>query len=639
MAENKNKTAEGVMRAASILIIMNFLASILGYARQIIISNSFGFGIESDAYYAAFTIPDLIYNVLVGGGLSSAFIPVFSAYLTRNKEDEGFRMASTILNIVALVSGIASIVGIIFAPQLLPLICDFSKGGQPFFELTVKLTRIMFFQSFFMCLTGICMGILQAYKDFTPPSLGSVIYNLVIIVTGIILYKLGAGIAGFSIGVVLGSIVHFSIQVYCIKKKEFIYHRLIDLDNLGVRRFFKLFWPMLLGISVSQINTIVNKYFGMGVAKSILSAMQNAISIQQLPINMFGFSIAISVFPTMVEHFTLNKLTSYKKDLSMAVRNMVFITLPATFGLISVRVPLIRALYLHGKFTKGDLDILSTLLIFYCLGITAYCVRQVLLQAFYSLQITTIPVIINIIILLLNIVLSYIFVRIWGANGLGLAYSLAGIVSMTLLFTTLRFKVGPIRGKEILNSVIRIFLACIIMYIGVFFSIKLLDKIFPIERKLYQFVELFLLILIAVLIYMIAAYILKIKELKSAVSMVLRKFYKKIKITGDDDYYNNGEEELEFPEILRKNLEEKKKKDAEKLAGIIDDEPEEIESEEIESEEIESENIESEEIESEEIESEEIESENIESEISDLETSDSAGYASEVINPDDNDLE
>ena len=558
MAKKQTKTAEGVMKAASILIVMNFLASMLGYARQIIISSSFGLGIESDAYYAAFTIPDLIYNVLVGGGLSSAFIPVFGAYLTEKKEDEGFRMASTILNLVALVSGTASIVGIIFAPQLLPLMVNFSKGGPAFFDLTVKLTRIMFFQSFFMCLTGICMGILQAYKDFAPPSVGSVIYNLVIIVVGISLMKLGVGIAGFSIGVVLGSVVHFSIQVLCIRKKEFIYHRLIDMDNVGVRRFFKLFWPMLLGISVSQINTIVNKYFGSGQGESILSAMQNAISIQQLPINMFGFSIAISVFPTMAEHFTQNRLTSYKKDLSMALRNMVFITLPATFGLIGIRVPLVRALYLQGNFTEKDLSVLSTLLIFYCLGITAYCCRQVLLQGFYSLQITTIPVIINIVILLLNIVLSFVFVRFWGANGLGLAYSVAGIVSMTLLITMLRLKVGSLRGREILNSVVRIVIACAIMYIFIFISIKIFDRILPIERKMYQLVELLLVIVVAVLVYIVAAIFLRIKELKSAVSLVLRKFIKRFRISVEDDYYSNGEEEREFPEILRQKLGKKK---------------------------------------------------------------------------------
>ncbi len=525
MAEKNSKSSEGVMKAAGILIVMNFLASILGYARQIVISSSFGFGIDSDAYYAAFTIPDLIYNVLVGGGLSSAFIPVFSSYLADNNEDEGFRMASTILNIVALVSGIASLIGLIFAPQLLPFIVNFSKGGQPFFDLTVRLTRIMFFQSFFMCLTGICMGILQSYKDFAPPSIGSVVYNLVIIVVGVVLLKLGMGITGFSIGVVVGAAVHLSIQLIFIKKRKFIYYRIIDLENTGVSKFFHLFWPMLLGISVSQINTVVNKYFGSGQGKSVLSAMQNAISIQQLPINMFGFSIALSVFPTMVEHFSQGEIGLYKKDFSMAVRNMVFITLPATFGLIAVRVPLVRALYLQGNFTNADVKILSTLLIFYCAGITAYCVRQVLLQGFYSIQITSIPVAINIIVLLLNIVFSFIFVNIMGANGLGLAYSLAGVSSMCMLAFMLRTKVGRLRGREILVSVSKIFIACVIMYVAIFLTRVLLEGAlsFPIDKKIGQLTELVILIVAGIIVYLIAAVLLKMRELKTALALILKK--------------------------------------------------------------------------------------------------------------------
>jgi putative peptidoglycan lipid II flippase len=538
MSENRNKTTEGVMKAAGILMVMNFIASILGYARQIIISHYFGANAITDAYYNAFRIPDVIYNVLVGGGLSSAFIPVFSSYLADNDDDNGFRMASTVLNLVAIVSCIASVIGIIFAPQLLTLILDMDSGAIIDLPLTVKLTRIMFFQSFFMCLTGICMGILQAYKHFAPPSIGSVVYNLVIIVMGIVLMKLGLGIMGFSIGVVLGAAAHLGIQIFYVRKKKFKYYKIIDLENTGVSKFFHLFWPMLLGISVSQINTVVNSYFGSGQGQSIITAMTQAISLQQLPINMFGFSIAISVFPTMVEHYSQGKIKHYKKDLSMAVRNMVFITLPATFGLIAVREPLVRAFFLHGEFNETNLHTLSTLMIFYCAGITAYCVRQVLLQGFYSIQITSIPVTINIIVLILNVIFSFFFVKILGANGLGLAYSLAGFCSMTMLIVMLRTKVGGIRGKEILNSVIRIAIACVIMYLMILLGRAVLENILPMESKLAQLIELMFLIGFGGLTYLIAAYILRIRELKSALSLVLRKFNKRIAaetVPEDDD--------------------------------------------------------------------------------------------------------
>lgn len=525
---SQSKASQGVMKAASILIVTNFIASILGFARQIIITSIFGQGINSDAFYMAFSIPDMIYNVLVGGGLSSAFIPVFSAYLADNNEDEGCRMASTILNLVAIVSGFASLLGIIFAPHLVPFIGDFSKGGQPFFDLTVKLTRIMFFQSFFMCLVGICMGILQSYKDFTAPSIGSVIYNMMIIAIGLILFKCGIGITGFSIGVVTGSVAHFIIQVFAIRKKNFIYHRIIDFENVGVSKFFHLFWPMLLGISVSQINTVVNKYFGSGQDQGIVTAMTSAISLQQLPINMFGFSIAMSVFPTMVEHYSQGKLRLYKKDLSMAIRNIVFITLPSTFGMIAVREPLIRTMYLQGEFTEKDVKITATLLIFYSLGITAYCVRQALLQGFYSIQVTTIPVAINIIVLLLNILFSFVFVKVMGANGLGLAYSLAGVASMCMLAFMLRTKVGNLSGKEIISSVVKCLISCVIMYIVIYAVRALLEGVLhiPTDRKIAQLTELAILIVMGVITFIISAFALKMRELKTALQVVMRKLGK-----------------------------------------------------------------------------------------------------------------
>lgn len=527
-SSSRSKTSEGVMKAASILIVMNFIASILGFVRQILITTYFGAGVESDSFYAAFNIPDLIYNVLVGGGLSSAFIPVFSAYLADNNEDEGYRMASTILNIVAIVSGLVSLLGIIFAPYLIPFTADFSEGGQPFFDLTLRLTRIMFFQSFFMCLIGILMGILQSYKDFTAPSVGSVVYNMVIIAVGVILMKCGIGITGFSIGVVSGAVAHFAIQFFAVRKKHFKYHRIIDFENVGVSKFFHLFWPMLLGISVSQINTLVNKYFGSGVGESILTLMNNAISLQQLPINMFGFSIAMSVFPTMVEHYTQGKLKLYKKDLSMAIRNIVFITLPCTFGMIAVREPLVRALYYQGAFTTKDVKVMSTLLIFYCLGITAYCVRQALLQGFYSIQVTSIPVAINITVMILNIVLSYLLVKLMGANGLGLAYSLAGFASITMLTFMLRTKVGSLRGKEIATSVVKCLIACVIMYIVIYLIRALLEGAlnFPIDRKIGMVTELMILVIIGMLTYVIAAFALKMRELKSVLAVVMRKLGK-----------------------------------------------------------------------------------------------------------------
>ncbi len=527
MAEKKKNGQSGVMKAAGILVIANFLSSILGYVRDIIMSSVFDMSSTTDAYNAAFTIPDLIYTILVGGGLSAAFIPVFSGYIAEKKYEDGYKMASTILNIVAIVAAIFCVIGEIFTPQLLPLVVDFSSWSEEAIQLTVTLTRIMFFQCFFMCMTGICMGILQSYKDFTPPSIGAVLYNITIISVGVLLLTLGTGIAGFSIGVVTGSIVNLVVQIIPIYKHGFKYKKIIYMDHEGVKQFFHLFGPVLIGIAVTQLNLVVNRRFASAQGEGILSNIIQAQRIMQLPINIFAYAIAMSIFPTMVEHFATKNMDEYRKDLSLGVRNVAFIIMPCAAGIIAIRVPLIRAIYLQGNFSSKNVYILATLLAFYCVGMIGYSVRQVILQGFYAIKETRTPVAINIFILCLNMVLTATFVKFWGAKGIAIAYSTAGICSVILQTYFLRKRVGRINGNEMKESFIKCFVCCGVMYLVLTLAIYILEKFMPLDIKRFQLMEVMILLIIGAGTYVVMAYVLKMQELTSIIDVFKRKFLKK----------------------------------------------------------------------------------------------------------------
>ena len=527
MSEAKNSAQAGVMKAAGILVIANFLSSILGYVRDIIMSSVFDMSSTTDAYNAAFTIPDLIYTVLVGGGISAAFIPVFSGYLARKKYEDGYRMASTILNIVAIVAAIFCIFGEIFTPQLLPLVVNFKNWSPEAVALTIKLTRIMFFQCFFMCLTGICMGILQSYKDFAPPSIGSVLYNITIIGVGVLLLTLGTGIAGFSIGVVTGSIVNLMVQIFPIQKHGFQYKRIIDMDHEGVKQFFKLFGPVLIGIAVTQINLVVNRRFASSQGEGILSNIIQAQRIMQLPINIFAYAIAMSIFPTMVEHFANGDIDSYKRDLSVGIRNVAFVILPCAVGIIAIRIPLIRAIYLQGNFSPKNVPVLATLLALYCIGMIGYSVRQVLLQGFYAVKETKTPVTINIFILCLNMVLTAVFVKLWGANGIAIAYSSAGLASAFLQTFFLKKRVGSIRKQEIKESLSKCAISCAVMFVVLTAGIIIYEHYLSVESKMSQLMEVCVLFGIGVLTYVIMALALKMQELTSIISVIKRKIFRR----------------------------------------------------------------------------------------------------------------
>ncbi|MBR6402343.1 MAG: murein biosynthesis integral membrane protein MurJ [Eubacterium sp.] len=529
MADKKKNVANGVMKAASILVILNCVSSVLSFVRQIILTGIFGMSesFEMDAYNAAFTIPDTLYILLVGGGLSSSFIPVFSGYIAAHKEEDGYKMASSILNLVAISAALFSLLGIIFTPQVLPLVTDFKNWQQEGIDLAITLTRIMFFQCFFMCLAGICQGILQSYKDFAPPSIGAVLYSFIIISFGYLLYKLGAGIAGFSIGVVVGAFVNFAYQIYPMKKHGFKYKKIVDLDHEGVKQFFKLFWPMLFGISVSQLNQVVNGRFASGINQGILTSVREAQRIQELPITIFASSVALSIFPTMVEHFTNDDMNSFRASLSMGIRNVVFILLPCSVGIIAVRQPLIRLLYRNGATTENDVRITAGILAFYCIGMAAYSVRKVVLQGFYAVKETKTPVRINVFIFMLNTLLTYIFAKIWKGNGIALAYSVTGLCSVTLQTFFLKRKIGSINGHEIKDSVLKCAICCAVMYVVVQAGQIIFENNISYETKSNQILEFLILVAAGGGTFVAMALALKMKEMTSILDVFMRKFLKR----------------------------------------------------------------------------------------------------------------
>ena len=295
----------------------------------------------------------------------------------------------------------------------------------------------------------------------------------------------------------------------------------------GVRKFFRLFWPMLLGISVTQINQVVIKRFGSGLGDSVLSAMGNATTITELPVTLFGATISLAVFPAMSQHYASGQVDEYKKDLSLSMRTMMFITIPASAGLMAIREPLIRALYRQGMFTEENVHAVSVLMIFYIIGIVGYCCRSVFSRGFYAINETKVPVRINITILTLNIILSMIFVKFWKAKGLALAYSVAGLCSMTLLGFFLKRRIGNMRGREMFVSFIKSLIGSCVMFIALIPIRNYLMDVMPPDRKLIQIAHVAILITIGAIIYAVMALILRMQEVSAVTDFMKKKFKKK----------------------------------------------------------------------------------------------------------------
>jgi len=515
----KRKTG-GVAKAAGVLMITMMLSRVLGFVRDIVITGSFSFGMETDAYYAAFTIPDLIYYALVGGALSSAFIPVFTSYLAKEQEEDGFIMANSILNLVSIAAlGLIGL-GLIFTPQLVRVLVQFTDES---FELTVLLTRIMFAQSFFMCLAGISQGILQSYKEFVTPAMGAVVYNIVIIVVGFLLSRF-LGIMGFSMGVVIGAFLNLAMQIVMMKKMGFSFRVMkIDLHHPGVKQFFALLLPVLLGLSVNELNLLVSQYLGSGLGEGILSSLKNAQRIMMLPVGIFAASIGLSIFPTMTEYMAKGEMEAYKRTLTMGLRTILFITIPATVGLMALSYPIVRAMYLQFAVTEQSIQVISTILIFYCFGIVGYSAQQILNRGFYAIQDTKSPVTINIFILLTNVALSFLLVKPFGYRGLAFAYSASGLLSMVVLAVFLRKKIGRFGMKTIAQSVVKTMLASLIMGITVWGVSNGLENALDTSMKIWQVIQVGVGICVGIVVFAGMAFVMKMEEANQVVRILKRK--------------------------------------------------------------------------------------------------------------------
>ena len=522
-AASSQKKHSSVLYAAGMLTIMMTISRVLGFVRDISVSSTFGISWQADAYAAAFTIPDLIYFALVGGGLSSAFIPVFSSYLATNKEEEGYEMASTILNIVALASMVLIAIGMVFTPQLVELLTNFQHGeAEQATVLTILLTRIMFAQSFFMCLAGISQGILQCYKEFTVPALGAVVYNIAIIVIGLLLAKY-IGIMAFTIGVVAGAALNLLLQIRAMRQYRFSYRLTINLHHPGVKKFFLLFMPVVLGLSMNEINLLVSQYLASTLGEGVVYALKQAQRIMMLPVGIFAAAIGLSVFPTMTSHVARGEMEEYKQNLTMGLRTIIFITLPASAGLMALSRPVVRAMYQQGAVTSEQIEMVSVILVFYCIGIVGYGAQQILNRGFYAVQDTKSPVLINVFVLLFNIVLSIALVEPLEYRGLALAYSLTGLLSMAVLGFFLRRKIGPYGGQALLKSALQSVAASVVMALIVYYTAAGLEQMLDVSGKLMQVVQVATGISIGVFVYAVMAIVMKMEEARMVLRVVKRK--------------------------------------------------------------------------------------------------------------------
>ena len=520
-----------VVKVAGLLMLIQVLSRVLGYARDVVLLNIFGRNFTTDAFYAAFSIPDFIYNILIGGVITAAFIPVFSYYLEQNEIDKAYRTSSIFTSWVLLLMGIMIVLSFFFTQQLLGVLTQYTADQM---WLPVALTRITLLQALFMAMSAIATGVLQSYQHFTWPAIGVLLYNVFIILFGVILIKPiealfpGYGVAGFSVGVVAGAFMTLAVQGPTLKKVGFRYKPCLDIHDEGFRKMVKLIIPAMIGLSVSQINALVTQYLATGLDEGMLTALKTANRFMQLPIGVFASSIAIAIFPTMTKQAAGGDFPEMKKSMSTGLRTSLYLIIPSAVGMIMLREPIIRLLYeFSGEFTAYDTMITGQALLWYCIGLVGYGAIPIVLRGFYSIQNTLLPLLISIAAIFLNVILSLMLVGPMGHQGLALAYSLAGIGQCGLLLVVLRRKIGPMGLKDMGKCIIQICIASLAMALAVWGAVELFAATLGVASKLYQLLQVGVAVVVGIIVYILITAFMKMEEFTLAKNVITRRLHRK----------------------------------------------------------------------------------------------------------------
>ncbi len=455
--------------ATAIIAIFSLLSKVLGLVRDAVFSNQFGAGVTVDAYYAAFRIPDFIYNLLILGTFSVAFIPVFSEYLLKSRE-EANKLASSIINVTLVMMLALTGAAFIFINPLVHAIAPGFEGEA--FEITKLFTKIFLLSPLLLTLSSIVSSMLNTYKRFALVSIAPVVYNLSIIVGAIWLYP-RFGAIGLAFSVTAGAFLHFAVQVPQIFRLGFRYSFRI-IPNKGFREFWKLYWPRIFSMGTEQVTALIVTVFGSFLGTGALAAFYYANNLQSVGLGIFAISFAIAVFPLLSDLYNKKDEQGFKDVLAKTTVQILFFIIPLSIFLLVLRAQAVRLVLGAGRgthFTFADTSLVAQELGLFCISLFAQSLIPLLTRAFYAMHNTVTPVVIGLVTIASNILVTYYFTHRLGIAGMALAYSITNVFNLVLLIAELHRKLGPIHDEYLIINILKIVISALIGGAGAFVTL------------------------------------------------------------------------------------------------------------------------------------------------------------------------
>ncbi len=545
----------GLARATTILAMGNIASRVLGFAKEILLSNYFGAGQAVDAFKIALTIPQDLYDLAVSGHINSALVPVLSEYATMERH-ELWRLVSALLGLVSLATGVLVLGLEVFAPQVItlwrgadpglwafdrtlhyfaPQIATLLPGSgisESAFSLSIRLLRLTAPALIFMSLFAIVSGLLYALKRFTWPAFAAALFNGTVVVTMVILAPF-IGIERAAIGVVVGAVLQLILQFGGLQGAQLRVQLRGALRHPGVRRIGILYVPVMISL---VMDVLINRPFSYNMASragdGIIAYMDWATSLREFPMGLVGTAISIAILPTLARQALRPEARQEFKDtLGQGIRLALTLIIPATVGMFVLAGPLIGLVFERGKFTAADTAAMSVVLRLYLVGIPFAAVDLLLIFAFYAIKDTMTPAIVGIFSLacyiVIAVVLEPVMIAIGGPRNaflsLMIADSVKHLIHMTISLVLLRRRLGHLGSQNLFRTLVKIVLATALMAVVTYAVARVIPELWPIQGLLNRAVLVVLPSVTGVALYFYLASRLRLNEFTWFVQALRRK--------------------------------------------------------------------------------------------------------------------
>ena len=517
------KISRSLSFSAILMMAGLFLSKLTGQLREILIIPAFNYGNVSDAYIMGFQIPDLFFQLLVGGAIQAAITPTLAAAIEKKQIGKGWRSISIFINLTALVMLVSVVAGELLTPLLIPLF----SGNKPAeaIALAVQVTRALFPQVFFMMLAALCIGILNAYKKFASTSFGPSIYNIFVVLSIVLFGMIGKDSPYDAVrvasGVMVAACIYFLIQFYLARREFRNYVFSFDYRDRGFRRLLNLAIPTLISGSIVQLNAIILTGFANWFEPGIVSSLRQASTTWQLPYGIFAVAIGNVMLPSLAGFAAVHDDAGSRRLFLRSLRSALFLVIPSAGLFLAMQQDVIRAIFQwESNFTALAVANTAKILSWYCLAMVAQTVIFLVNQAFYARRMTKIALYNGLLTLILNSLLCLALIRGFkmGAHGLSLAYAITSCISAVLLYTFYR-KLYPSAAPQRIWPFLAKSAGCVLALLLVTVALSLLP-VHP-QAKILQLLWFGLRAAAGLAAYMVAAIAMRMPEPKEVMAKIL----------------------------------------------------------------------------------------------------------------------